>query len=313
MKRIVCVLLALLVALPLFSAAEGANRYEQVFDTSNDGNLLTVRFVSLTPTGEEKQGDCTILRSPDGQTMVIDAGEPSSGSQVVDALKAMGVEKVDFLIASHPHIDHIGGFPAIMRAFEVGAVYTTAVDYSSSSHYRAYMEEIEKQGIEHIILSEGDTFSFGEEITAEVLHPGPEIEYYDGYPNNSTQFINNLSLVLRLQYKDSSLLFAGDLYTGGEKDVLARYTDELRVDVAKMNHHGASTSSSKTWRETVGPQIAVAMHDAIADIKVLQKYHREGVDVYITFLDGTVKVSTPGDGTYEVLTQYDRANPDFLD
>lgn len=311
-KRLLGLALALLVAvLPVLSFAEAADRYDAVFDTAGDAGLLTARFLSLMPTSDDKQGDCTVLTSPDGLVMVVDAGETSSGPQVVAALRAMGVERIDFLIASHPHVDHVGGFPDILRAFEIGAVYTTAVVYPTGT-YQAYIDEIAAQGIEHVILAEGDMFDFGSGVRAEVFHPGREITYYDGYPDNSTQFINNLSMVLKLTYGESTILFAGDLYTGAEKEVLEKHAAALSADVLKMTHHGAVTSSSKAWRTAVGADIAVAMHDAIADLGVLKKFHREGTDVYHTFVDGAVKVWTAGDGHWNVLTQRD-ADKGFLE
>lgn len=299
-------LLVAALCLPLLACADAS--YDAVLDTSADGGLLTARFLRLHPTAEsdDKGGDSTILQSPDGLIMVIDAGEPTCGPQVVAALETMGVTRVDFLVASHPHVDHVGGFPAVMARFEIGAVYTSAVDYASSSYYRAYEAEIAARGIPHVILSEGDTFAFGEYVQADVLHPGKDIEYYAAYPDNSTQFINNLSMVLKLTYGESTILFAGDLYTGGEKIVMEKAGEALSADVMKINHHGAVTSSSKGWRDAVSPRIAVAIHDAVADMKTLQKYERDGIDTYLTFIDGNVKVSTAGDGEWAVLSEAGR-------
>lgn len=304
-KSVGLVVLAMLVCLASV-AALGAevDRYAEVFDTSGDAGLLTVRFLRLASSSDEKPGDSTILTSPDGKVMVIDAGETTCGGQVVQALQAMGVTRIDYLVASHPHIDHVGGFPEVMRAFEIGAVYTSAVEYPTNT-YKAYVEEIAAQGIPHVLLAEGDTLAFGERIEVEVLHPAAEIEYYEGYPDGSTQFVNDLSLVLKFTFGDSTVLFAGDLYTHGEKEVAAKHGDRLQADVVKINHHGDGTSSSKTWRDATSAKIAVAMHDGVADLGVLQKYSRESA-VYLTFLDGNVKVSTSGDGTYDVLTQFEK-------
>ncbi len=308
MKKVSWFLSLAIIALALFGAAhaEGAD----VFDTASDAGRLTARFLQMKSTGGEKPGDATILTSPDGKVMLIDAGETACGPQVVEALQKMGITKIDCLVTSHPHIDHIGGMPAVFAAMEVGAVYTSAVEYPTGT-YKAMMDALGASGVEHIILSEGQSFMFGDSVQVEVLHPAPEIEYYASYPDNSTQFINDLSLALKFTYGESTMLFAGDLYTHGEKDVIAKAGDKLDVDVIKINHHGDKTSSSKGWREAVSAKIAVAMHDGIADMKVLEKYHREGTAVYVTFLDGTVKVSTPGDGEYEVLTELERP-ADFL-
>ena len=82
-------------------------------------------------------------------------------------------------------------------------VYTSELEYPTS-HYRNYMEVLERTNTPQIILAEGDSFQFGEHVLVEVLHPPKDIEYYQGYPEGSTQFINNRSLVLKLTYQDST-------------------------------------------------------------------------------------------------------------
>lgn len=287
------------------------DRYDQIFDASQDPGRLTARFLKLTTRSDEKSGDSTILTSPDGKVMIIDAGNPSTYVDVDRALKALGITRIDYLVASHPHVDHIGSFAQLIRNYEVGAVYTSEVVYPTS-HYKNYMAAIEETNTPHIILKDGDSFMFGEHVLVEVLHPLPGVEYYDGYPNSSTQFINNLSVVMKLTFNESTFLFAGDLYTDGERSVVERHGERLRADILKVPHHGDSTSSSKRFREAVQAKVGVMMHDAIADLNVYKKYRREETMVYISSIDGSVLVSTTGDGEYTVMTQYDRTTT-FLD
>lgn len=287
------------------------DRYDQIFDASQDPGRLTARFLKLTTRSDEKSGDSTILTSPDGKVMIIDAGNPSTYVDVDRALKALGITRIDYLVASHPHVDHIGSFAQLIRNYEVGAVYTSEVVYPTS-HYKNYMAAIEETNTPHIILKDGDSFMFGEHVSVEVLHPLPGVEYYDGYPNSSTQFINNLSVVMKLTFNESTFLFAGDLYTDGERNVVERHGERLRADILKVPHHGDSTSSSKRFREAVQAKVGVMMHDAIADLNVYKKYRREETMVYISSIDGSVLVSTAGDGEYTVMTQYDRTTT-FLD
>lgn len=313
--KAVAFVLALVLVFPLLALAEEqvpvADRYDQIFDVSQDPGRLSARFLKLTTRSDDKSGDSTILTSPDGKVMVIDGGNPTCFIDVDNALQAMGVTRIDYLVASHPHVDHIGSFAQLIRSYEVGAVYTSEIVYPTS-HYNNYMVAIEQTGTPLVILVEGDSFMFGDQVLVEVLHPSPGIEYYDGYPTGSTQFINNLSLVLKLTYDQSTYLFGGDLYTDGERNVLERHGDKLRADVFKIGHHGDATSSSKRFREAIQAKVGVMMHDAIADLKVYQKYRRENTQVFITSIDGSVLVSTAGDGEYFVLSQFDRTTT-FLD
>ena len=313
-KPLVSLLLAGLLILTLLSPAAAAagegDRYTQVFDASQDTGKLTARYLKLTHESGEKTGDATVLTSPDGKIMLLDAGLPESARQVISALEAMGIEKIDYLVASHPHIDHMGGIAQTIQRFEIGTLYSSAVEYPTV-YVESYLFEIKNRGIEHIILSQGDTFTFGEEVRAEVFHPQPDITYYEGYPDNSTQFINDLSLVLRLSWKGSSFLFGGDLYTSAERALAEKYGERLQSDVFKVGHHGAATSSSKAYREAIAPKIAVMINNRIDDIGIYNRYGKKNIDTYHTLLDGSVKISTAGDGEYEVLTQQDRAT-DFL-
>ncbi len=307
-KRLSIILLCLLLVLSnSFAAEKIVDRYDQIFDVSQDTGKLTVRFIKLTTRMDEKSGDCAILTSPEGKVMLIDAGNPSTFIDVDTALKALGVKRIDYLVASHPHVDHVGSFAQLINAYEVGGVYTSELVYPSP-HYNNYMAAIEQKKTPHTVLAEGDSFMFGDKVKVEVFHPAAGIKYYDGYPEGSTQFVNNLSLVLKITYAKSSFLFGGDLYTIGEEEVVKRYGDRLRADVFKVGHHGDRTSSSKDYRNAISAKIAVMMHDAVADLNVYRKYRREGAATYITSIDGCVLVSTPGNGKYTVITQYDRKN-----
>ena len=311
-RRIVRLLLALILFMTVFSFALGEKGYELVMNTSEDKGKLTVRFLWLGETGvKEKSGDSSILTSPDGKVMVIDAGHPSAGKEVIKALKAMGISKIDYLVASHPHIDHVGGFPEVINNFEIGALYTSKVTYDSSSYYNAYLKTAKEKGLEHIFLEEGDQIAFGEKVVVDIYHPGKEIIYPEDYPEKSTTFLNNHSLVMKFTYEDSTFLFAGDLYTGGEKEVVAKHGEKLKSDVHKVNHHGANTSSSKKWRDAVDMKIAVMIHEGIADVEIIKRYNKNESTLYHTLLDGTVKVATVGDGNYEVTAEKKRETDMF--
>ena len=117
--------------------------------------------------------------------------------------------------------------------------------------------------------------------------------------------------MLRLSWKGSSFLFGGDLYTSAERALAEKYGERLQSDVFKVGHHGAATSSSKPYREAIAPKIAVMINNRIDDIGIYNRYGKKNIDTYHTLLDGSVKISTAGDGVYEVLTQQDRAT-DFL-
>ena len=294
MKKLFCLALLLL---PLSAVSD---RYAQVMDTSGDAGRLTVRFIAMnTPTGE-KAGDCAVLTSPEGLVMVIDAGHPDAAGDVLRALDAMGVKRIDLLVASHPHIDHIGGMPALISRFRVVSAWASRVDYPSF-YTDAFLDALREEGVSLVRLAHGDTLTFGAEVTVRVISPGAEISYYETYPQGSTQFINDLSLVLMLEYRGTRFLFAGDLYVQGEKAVLA-LGEDLKADLVKVNHHGDDTSSSKSWREAVSPKIAVITHNALADPHPRKLRRASGFCIP----SWTAACGATRGGVLDVLTQKDR-------
>ena len=262
MKKLPFLVLTLILVLAVtVFAEERVDRYDQIFDASQDAGRLTARFLQLTTRSDDKSGDSTILTSPDGKAMIVDAGNPSTFIDIQNALDSLGITRIDYLVASHPHVDHVGSFAQLIYGYDIGAVYTTEVEYPTS-HYRNYMEALEATETPHVILAEGDTFMFGDHVLVEVFHPAPGIEYYEGYPEGST-------------------------------------------------HHGAGTSSSRPFRDAVGAEVAVMMSDAIEELRIYRNYANAGTDTYITSIDGSVLVSTVGDGSYTVIPQFDRVG-DFL-
>lgn len=288
------------------STAATTDRYEEIIDRSKDEGKLTAYFLDLEtdPDAEDKAGDSTILISPDGKVMLLDAGHPGAGHLVVQALKDLGIEKIDYLVASHPHIDHIGGIPEVMEAFPVGETYSSYVEYTTKT-YENYVAALEKSGAEHHNLKTGDVFQFGEQVQVEVLGPEEEIVYPDGFPDNSTEFLNNHSLTLKFTYGESSALFSGDLYLPQERDYVEQYGEKLHSDLVKANHHGKDTSNSKKWIKATSPQVVVAMNDKAPNMTVCENYKKAGAEYHHTFYNGVVKVRMDDKKNLEVLDQKD--------
>jgi len=292
------------------------DRYAQVFDRTGDQGKLVARFLKLSlgadsePGSGDKSGDSAILISPDGKVMLIDAGSPECGPQVEAALRALGVSKLDAVVASHPHVDHIGGLAQILADFPVDTLYLSKVTYPTST-FGYFLAAAKKRAGSLVYLEEGSSFSFGDSVKVQVFNPEKDIVYYDGYPSNSTQFINNKSLVMKLSYGEASMLFMGDVYTPREADLIEKYGDQLKADVIKVGHHGAETSSSKSFVRTVSPKVAVMMHDSFASLQVYKNYRKAGAMAYATAIDGCVKVAIDAERNFNVVTQFDRLS-DFL-
>jgi len=262
--------------------------------------------------GGEHDGDSVLVITPDGTTMLYDCNTPNHGANIVYALQRLGINKIDYFVNSHPHIDHLGGFPVLARHIEIGQVYTSAKDMTyktgnNGRYYRKMMQMIEELGIPHSFLQEGDTFTLGEEVQVKVFNPpSPEEFKYDSVNENE------ISLLLKLTYKDSSYLMGGDISNDNktEETLVAKYGSELQADVAKANHHMMPVSAGTNtdgWIETVDAKVWVGQMSTLPDDFEYFRFREIDATVLHTSLDGTIVVSTTGDGAYDV--QMEREHP----
>jgi competence protein ComEC len=291
-----------------------ADRYDQVFSRENNEKSLTAWFLRLLLSEEsntdEKSGDSTIVISPDNKVMLIDGGAPSCGAMVCSYLHALGIDRIDAIVVSHPHIDHIGGLISVLQEFPVEVIYMSKLEYPTAI-FQSFLTNAAEKEIPIIYLEEGSEFDLGSKIHAKVYNPEANIVYYSGYPANSTLFVNDRSLVIKFAFGNSSMLFMGDVYTSRELDLIEKYGSELKADVLKVGHHGSDTSSSKSFIRLVSPEIAVIMHDRLASLQVYNNLRKIGAAVYLSPIDGNIRVSIDDEENMSVITQFDRIS-DFL-
>lgn len=292
--------LILLLVVSLLSSLFAANLL------TYESGTFSMYFLDLDVSADspDKSGDATILISPDGKVMLLDSGHPECGTQVLQALRELGIDTIDIFVASHPHIDHIGGFPTVADNITINKVYRSNLEYSSQPN-NAFLHALESKHIPTTILSEGDSFSFGDYIQVEVFNPPEQIVYPKDYPNNATQFINNNSLALKFTYGQSTAWFSGDLYLVQERKLLQKYGETIQGDVSKANHHGGDTSNSIRWIKNMRSQIVVAMHDQLDSMTVYNNYKKYGAEYHLTLNDGLVKVVMDDQKHYQVFDTKD--------
>jgi competence protein ComEC len=246
------------------------------------------------------QGDSSLILFRD-KVILIDAGEIDQGDRVVGDLKKLGVTRIDLLVATHPHSDHIGGMQKVLAAFPVGKALDSGMP-SSSVLYEHFLETLDKKNIPYVVAEQGQTIDIDPALRILVLSP-PKDRIGDD--------LNTNSIVLRISYGTTSFLYAGDATTAAE-EVMLKNGYPMDAQVLKVGHHGSSSSSSKAFLSRVGPEVAVISlgkdnpygHPHKETLTLLQA---KVPDVYRTDVDGTVLVRSDG-ASYSVSTENGKGN-----
>lgn len=237
--------------------------------------------------------------------MVVDCGNRGAYNELFPILDRLGITTIDIFVMSHSHVDHIGSFAELARNYTIKKLYKNYVAYKSSAYLSA-MHAVEDLGIETQILYAGDSFKLGDYVTVDVLWPfkGQDVDI------TVTSEVNQSCLAMRITYGESSFWTSGDLYIESEKQLVEIYGNALQSDIMKLNHHSKLTSNCPQFIDAVSPIVAVAMQNECTNKKILRLLTREGILAFHTFYDGSIKISTKGDGHYKIQSQYVR--PLFL-
>jgi competence protein ComEC len=203
-------------------------------------------------------GDAALLRLPNERHLLIDAGARSPTGDhgthtVLPHLERYGIDRLDAVLVSHPHGDHLGGVPALLRGVPVGRLITGGTAYDSDL-YAETQHLIDSTGVPHQTVQRGDTLLLDPAVRLQILAPEPGARTGDN--------ANDASIVLRVAYGRTTLLFTGDAERQTEAHLVRRYGDFLRSDVVKVGHHGSSTSST-------APFVAAATRDTTRTAAVI--------------------------------------------
>lgn len=254
-----------------------------LFSLNTTAQNLKIHFIDVG------QGDSILIEEAEGKNILVDGGDRSDkiAAKIINYLKEQEIKKLDYIISTHPHADHIGSLTDIIDNFEVGTVLDSGKIHTSKT-YENYLIKIDQKNLNFKTPRQGDEFGIGDSKIF-FLHPDQKLENYD---------LNNSSLVFLLQYKKQKFLFTGDIEKSVEAKLLQQ-NPELKVDLIKVPHHGSDTSSYYSWIKNLKPKLAVIQvgadnHYGHPAAEVIELYQNLGTKVYRNDLNGNVVVTADG-------------------
>ncbi|MBQ1639314.1 MAG: MBL fold metallo-hydrolase [Ruminococcus sp.] len=273
-------ILACVLALALFCACTVTINLGGA-DTSAAPNSESKLIVHFLDVG---QGDSIFIELPNGKTMLVDAGENYHGQGIIDYVQTIGYHKLDYVVATHPHEDHIGSMPYIVRNFEIGSIYMPDVTANTAT-FESLLKAIKAKGLRVKNGRTGVHIIKDGELTADIIAPDK--------PDESN--LNNSSIVLLLTFGNVSYLLTGDAET---KELNAIRAD-MHATVLKAGHHGSKTSTTQTLLKKISPSVTVISCGKNNDYghphaEVLKMLKSVNSSVYRTDRDQTVIVATDG-------------------
>ena len=238
-------------------------------------------------------GDAIILISPQGATMLLDAGDVGAENVIIPYLEDLGIARLDIVMQSHKHADHIGGMQKVLESgkFEVGCYLRPAANAGSDTKmYKNLLAAIANMGWpDHQLY-------FGDDAVLDAWDSSVDFTVYSPIEGMTYKNPNDTSIVMKAEYGTTSILLTGDAERPAENAILAALTDpsELAADVLKLAHHSSESSTSKNFLWAVNPVYALiscsAKHDN-PDVVIMQRLRDLGIldsNIYITLYQGWI-------------------------
>ena len=261
-------------------------------EPANNSNEQQVEFVAqedlLIDFIDVGQADSILIRNQD-KVMLIDAGTNEAGKTVVNYLKNLGITKIDYLIGTHPHEDHIGGLDDVINNFDIGQIYMPKMETTTKT-FEDVLDAIENKNLTVTAPNKGDKIKIGQAEGEFMTEPILDEDN-----------LNISSLVLRVEFGNTSYLFMGDAEEENEETI-----SWPKTNVLKVGHHGSSTSSSESFLKQVQPKYAIIMAGkdnsyGLPTQETINKLNNIGSEIYRTDEDGTIQMTSDGN-TIEIKT-----------
>jgi competence protein ComEC len=261
---------------------------------AEQGGTLKIVFIDVG------QGDSTLIILPNQKTMLIDGGERDQGKTVLSTLQEHNVSRIDVIVATHPHADHIGGLIGVIDAIDVGQIIDSGQIHTTQT-FLDFVEAIESNRIPLSTVHEGDSIELDPSVDIQVLNP--PITLPEG-AHNEEEFNNN-SVVIKLRYGEFTAMFPGDIELETESRLSGR---DIDVDVLLASHHRSRGSNTAKYLEAASPEVVVIYAGAdnayghphpesLERINATRTQH-----IFRTDIDGTIILTANGGSDYALET-----------
>ena len=272
MKKIRIIFLTCLCLLVVGCSSPFVENDDEASISTFSSGTLRVNYIDVG------QGDSIFIQLPNNETMLIDAGEAYKSDNVINYLNNLGITKIDYVIGTHPHTDHIGGLEEVINTFDIGSIYMPRAS-STSKTYLDLLTAISNKGLKVKTAKSEVVVLDDDNLKLEFIAPNS-----DNYSE-----LNNYSAVLKLTYLDNTFLFMGDAETLSENEV----TCDVEADVIKVGHHGSDSSSGIEFVKKVSPEYAIIMVGEGNSYNhpyqsIIDRYESVGAKVLRTDLDGNI-------------------------
>ena len=256
---------------------------EDIIDTnldSNTGDILEIHFIDVG------QADSIFIKKGQ-EAMLIDAGNNKDGKTVVEYIKNQNVSKLNYVIGTHPHADHIGGLDDVIDNLDIDKlIMPNAI--ANTKTFEDVLDSIDKKGLKITKPKVGDRYTLN---GAEFIVLAPNGESYES--------LNDYSVVVKLIDGETSFLFTGDAEALSEKEMLKSNRNLLKSDVLKVGHHGSVTSTSQEFLDAVDPYIAVISSETGNSYghphkEIIERLTEKNIDICRTDLQGTIIIKSNG-------------------
>ncbi len=284
-KRDKSVLISLFLIFLLISSLLGCSpsirtSTPELIETSVSG-ILKVHYIDVG------HGDCILIQAPSGKNMLIDAGNNTDADKITSYIANLGIKKLDIVVGTHPHADHIGSLDDVINTFDIGQVVMPKLIHTTRT-YEDVLLAIQNKALKITSAKAGLALDLGNELSTTLVGP-----YSDDYDN-----LNDYSAVIHLTFGNTSFLFTGDAEEPSESEMVASGAN-LKADVLKVGHHGSSSSSTISFLNKVSPKHAVITLGKDNSYghphqETINKFINAGINIYRTDMVGTIIAASDG-------------------